>query len=122
MLRAVLGALLVTFLTAMPAFSHDVGPVASRHFHLEWDIIHRPDGRPFVAGFVHNGHGFYAERVALLVEAFDDGGRVVGRTYGYLPAGVPAFGHAYFALPAPAAGTRYRVSVAAYHRRVLLAP
>lgn len=88
------------------------GALPGAHVRVEWEVGQARTERPVVSGYVYNDHGLTASGVRLLVESLDAGGRVVGRTVGYVDGGgVPAKGRTYFEVPVTVRGAAYRVSV-----------
>jgi hypothetical protein len=113
MLRAVVGAVIIVALLAGPGFGQGAGVSQTSHLRVEWETLPDRDGRPVVAGFVHNDSGNVAGEVVLVVEALDRAGRVIARGHHQLPGTVPSFGRDYFSLPVPVRGATYRVSAVA---------
>ena len=72
------------------------------------------DGRPVIAGYVHNGNGRPAINVRLLAEAVDASGQAVEDAMAYVPGGVPAFNRTYFSVALGKPGASYRIRVTAF--------
>ena len=72
--------------------------------------------RVLIFGDVRNSTNSTAERVALLAEGLDEGGRVVSRGRSFVTGTVPARGSAPFEIRLLASGTerRYRVQIESF--------
>jgi hypothetical protein len=84
-----------------------------RYFSVDWSPGER-GGRPLVNGVVASNYGLAAISVQLLVESLDASGGVAAWTIGWLPRGIPPFGHSYFEIPVAHPAPAYRVSVFSY--------
>jgi len=90
----------------------------TRYFSLEWSAG-QANGQPVIEGYITNNHVIPADRIRLLIELLDSSGRVVAGTVGYVDEWVPPQGRGYFytAVPGPAGGASYRVTVPSWSWR-----
>lgn len=108
--------LLVTMLVLAPSavFAQSwIIEGADRYFRVEWQAGQGRRG-PVLAGYVYNTYGQTADRVRLLIEGLDSGGRVTSTTTAYVLGTIPALDRGYFEAPAPPGAASYRVRVASY--------
>jgi hypothetical protein len=99
-----------------PVHSQSLTPMVlgwERFFTITSETVQR-GGKMRVAGYVRNEGGFAVSRMRLLIDGFDDQGRLTGQSLAWVPSPRPGPGaRVYFDEPAPA-GVRHVVSVFSY--------
>jgi len=87
---------------------------SERFFSLTWDAAQR-HGRLEVEGYIGNNSPYRVGNLRLLVDSFDDAGRIIDQRLSWVIGNLSANDRLYFEVPvAPA--YRYRVRVFYYDR------
>jgi hypothetical protein len=90
------------------------GDGAQGDFSVGWEP-HLVGGRDAaVKGYVDNHSQLLVGDVHLRVETLDEGGKVVGESFGWVAGDVPPGGRGYFVVRVGVSGADYRVTVESY--------
>jgi hypothetical protein len=113
-LAIVLGLLLIG--TAALLDAQTFTPQSSSGLSVSHTVEKAGGSRVLIFGDVRNSTNSTAERVAILAEGLDEGGRVVSRGRSFVTGTVPSRGSAPFEIRLLASGTerRYRVQVESF--------
>jgi hypothetical protein len=93
-----------------------LSPNSQQWFRASWTAEPYGNGERRLYGYVESSLGEAASRVQLLAQALDASGNVIGQRLEWLPALIPAFGHAYFEVPKMPVAAQYRVTVWSFDR------
>jgi hypothetical protein len=85
-----------------------------RLIHAEWMVDEPQINAPRVSGYIVNTYYYFAGEVQVLVEAFDEQGRLVERRFQWVPGGVPPGHRTYFEVRNLPPAQSYRVTVPYY--------
>lgn len=85
-------------------------------FRLDWKLSEQ-DGRPLIAGKIYNVSFYGTNRIQLLVDQLDAGGRTVAQRIAWLGFGLKPGDSAFFDVAVPDRGATYRVRVYAFDRK-----
>ena len=85
-------------------------PTLESYLRLDWTVEQSKKG-PRISGYAYNERDMWASSIQLLVEALDASGQVTGSTSASLYGSVPPRNRTSFEVPAPPAGSSYRVTV-----------
>ena len=113
-LAIVLGLLLIGTVALLDAQTFT--PQSSSGLSVSHIVEKAGGSRVLIFGDVRNSTNSTAERVAILAEGLDEGGRVVSRGRSFVTGTVPSRGSAPFEIRLLASGTerRYRVQVESF--------
>jgi len=87
------------------------GPLDSRYFRIEHEVVRSAGGVTTIRGSVQNMYDLAARNVELKVESLDTAGRPAATTRGWVTGEVPAEGSRTFTLRAPGPAASYRISI-----------
>jgi hypothetical protein len=85
-------------------------------FRLDWKLSEE-DGRPLIAGKIYNVSFYGTNRIQLLVDQLDAGGRTVAQKLAWLGYSLKPGDSGFFDVSVPARDATYRVRVYAFDRK-----
>ena len=103
----------VGLLVLAPAARPAAGP-EQELFRVQTEPRSLGGREPAVQGYVENRSPMRLGGVRLRVESLDDGGRVIGESFGWVIGDVPAGGRGFFVIRVQVPGAAYRTSVQSY--------